>query len=121
AQHMEGGSERSVVQRWLDMYKTLLEYQADPTQTIVITQRIGKKSILRPVSVLTVIREVFSKWNPTGSKELESQLPKDLVSEIQSLNNQSVLSPSPRSPVFLASPTGSTFQNAASIHQKKQA
>ncbi|KAF2732209.1 hypothetical protein EJ04DRAFT_497353 [Polyplosphaeria fusca] len=81
-------SNRKVnLQDWVEIYKLLLEYQASPLQVTRITQRVGSKTQSRDISVMTVIREVFSKWEPEGAATLKAELPKDLTASL--LNNSS--------------------------------
>lgn len=65
---------------WLDIYETLLRNGSDPCTTVVIKRGI----LVKKVSVLTVIRDVFSKLDEGGSRRLSTLVPVDVKIEHQS-------------------------------------
>jgi hypothetical protein len=103
---MEFSCAKSIAERWIKIFKLLLEYQADPSQTITITnQKHGKAKAPKFISIFTIIRELFSKWDSAGSSELEALLPKGLNMEVRKSHGLFAAAPSPTSPASPLSPT----------------
>jgi hypothetical protein len=83
---LESGHHRPKIVPWIESFQLLLEYGASPSQVATIPQSVGKKTQLRAISVLTVVREVFSKWEPEQAANLEAKLPTNLAADIRISN-----------------------------------
>jgi hypothetical protein len=80
---LESGCHQPKIIPWIESLRLLLEYGASPLQLATISQKIGRKSQTRAISVLTVVREVFSKWEPEQAANFEATLPANLTADIR--------------------------------------
>ena len=69
------------------MFSTLLEYNADPRALVYTTPGLNSPRTAKPryISVLSLINDVFSKWDPEGADSLRSRLPHGLAADLRQL------------------------------------
>jgi hypothetical protein len=80
-----GGARDAIIREWVKKYDLLLEFGANPRSFVSVISSSTQTSKQRHVSVLTVINEVFSKWDEAGASELQHVLPRGLSAELRHL------------------------------------
>jgi len=88
------------VQDWLKKFTLFLEYGANPRSFISISPSGMQGLKPRHVSVLTVINEVFSRWDERGAADLQARLPLGLAVELRQLQAREMIPSPPVSPAF---------------------
>lgn len=88
------------IQEWIKKSTLLLEYGADPRCFATIDPEGYHASRRRYVSILTVINEVFSRWDVQGATELQARLPKGLAVELRQIQAKQVIPSPPVSPTY---------------------
>lgn len=88
------------VQDWLKKFTLFLDYGANPRSFVSISPSGMQGSKLRHVSILTVINEVFSRWDGKGATDLQARLPQGLAVELRQLQAREMIPSPPISPAF---------------------
>lgn len=92
---LETYTETIRVNNWSKIFELLLEYGASLLQTTMVAQRFGTQTRSRTISIITVLREVFSKWDIEGAERLDGLLPTNLAGELRRNAGIVSLAPSP--------------------------
>lgn len=81
------------ISEWLKIFNGLLDYDADPRALVNISPVSNSSGLAgsRSVSVLSVINDVFSKWDPEGADSLRSRLPDGLAADLRRLQSSGAL------------------------------